>query len=188
MWSANGFKTRGTWEEVFGKGPGTDEIFMAWHFARYVNQVIEPGKAEYPLPMFVNAALIRPGYQPGQYPSAGPLFHLMDLWRAGAPKVDFLAPDIYLLSFAEWCRKFHRSGNPLFIPKIAPAPVDSVNAFYAIGHHDAINFSPVAIESLDEATRDSLTQSYEVLAQLSPLIWVIIYLTHMRFGCKVLPP
>src|SRR4029434_6656271 len=61
LWSANGFKTRGTWEEVFGPGPKTDEIFMAWHFARYTNRVAELGKAEYPLPMFVNAALIRPG-------------------------------------------------------------------------------------------------------------------------------
>jgi len=66
VWSANGFKTGGTWEEVFGKGATTDEIFMAWHFARYVNRVTEAGKTEYPLPMFVNAALIRPGYQPGQ--------------------------------------------------------------------------------------------------------------------------
>jgi len=89
VWAANGFKTRGTWEEVFGRGPGTDEIFLAWYFACYVNRVAEAGKAEYPLPMYVNAALIRPGYQPGQYPSAGPLPHLMDVWRAGAPKIDF---------------------------------------------------------------------------------------------------
>jgi beta-galactosidase GanA len=170
VWSANGFKTRGTWEEVFGKGLGADEIFMAWHFARYVNKVAELGKAEYPLPMYVNAALIRPGYQPGQYPSAGPLFHLMDVWRAGAPKVDFLSPDIYFLSFAEWCRKFHRSGNPLFIPEIAPNPLDSVNALYAVGQHDAIGFSPFSIESLDEATSKPLTESYDVLAQLAPVI------------------
>jgi beta-galactosidase GanA len=170
VWSANGFKPRGMWEEVFGKGPGTDEIFMAWHFARYVNQVIEVGKAEYPLPMFVNAALIRPGYQPGQYPSAGPLFHLMDVWRAGAPNVDFLAPDIYFSSFAEWSRKFHRSGNPLFIPEIAPGPLNSVQAFYAIGEHDAIGFSPFAIESLDESTRNAITDGYDILTQLAPLI------------------
>ena len=169
-WDANGFKTRGTWEEVFGKGPGTDEIFMAWHFARYVNRVAELGKAEYPLPMFVNAALIRPGYQPGQYPSAGPLFHIMDVWRAGAPRVDFLSPDIYFSSFAEWCRKFHRSGNPLFIPEIAPSPLNSVQAFYAIGQHDAIGFSPFSIESLDEATGKSLMDSYGAIAQLAPLI------------------
>ncbi|HEX9425692.1 MAG TPA: DUF5597 domain-containing protein [Pyrinomonadaceae bacterium] len=169
-WAANGFKTHGTWEEVFGKGPGTDEIFMAWHFARYVNRVAELGKAEYPLPMFVNAALIRPGYQPGQYPSAGPLFHIMDVWRAGAPKVDFLSPDIYFSGFAEWCRKFHRSGNPLFIPEIAPSPLNSVQSFYAIGQHDAIGFSPFSIESLDEATGNSLMDSYDAIGQLAPLI------------------
>jgi beta-galactosidase GanA len=170
VWAANGFKTQGTWEEVFGKGLGTDEVFMAWHFARYVNRVAELGKAEYPLPMFVNAALIRPGYQPGQYPSAGPLFHIMDVWRAGAPKVDYLSPDIYFSSFAEWCRKFHRSGNPLFVPEIAPSPLNSVQAFYAIGQHDAIGFSPFSIESLDEATGKSLTDGYDVIAQLAPLI------------------
>jgi len=170
VWAANGFKIHGSWEEVFGKGSGTDEIFMAWHFARYVNRVAELGKAEYALPMFVNAALIRPGYQPGQYPSAGPLFHIMDVWRAGAPKVDFLSPDIYFSSFAEWCRKFHRSGNPLFVPEIAPSTLNSVQAFYAIGQHDAIGFSPFSIESLDEATGKSLMDSYDAIGQLAPLI------------------
>ncbi len=169
-WAANGFKSRGTWEEIFGKGAATDEIFMAWYFARYVNRVTDAGKSEYALPMFVNAALIRPGYQPGQYPSAGPLPHLMDIWRAGAPKIDFLSPDIYFQNFAEWVRKYQRSGNPLFIPEALPGPVDSVNALYAIGQHDAIGFSPFSVESLDEATSDSLKQSYDLLTQLTPLI------------------
>jgi beta-galactosidase GanA len=170
VWAANGFNTRGTWEEIFGKGPGTDEIFMAWHFARYVNRVTELGKAEYPLPMFVNAALIRPGYQPGQYPSAGPLPHIMDVWRAGAPKIDFLSPDIYFPNFAEWTRKYHRSGNPLFIPEAMPGPFNGVDVLYATGQHDAIGFSPFSIESLDEATSRSLASSYDMLRQLSPLI------------------
>src|SRR5260370_11006421 len=38
VWAANNFKTQGNWEEIFGRGPGTDEIFMAWYFARYVNR------------------------------------------------------------------------------------------------------------------------------------------------------
>ena len=170
VWGANGFKTRGTWEEIFGKGPGTDEIFMAWYFARFSNRVTEAGKAEYALPMFVNAALIRPGHQPGQYPSAGPLPHLMDVWRAGGPKIDFLAPDIYFQNFAEWVRKYDRSGNPVFIPEAMPGPVDSVNALYAIGQHNAIGFSPFSIDSLDEETTTAVTQTYDILNQLSPLI------------------
>jgi beta-galactosidase GanA len=170
VWAANGFKTRGTWEEVFGKGPGTDEIFMAWYFARYVNRIAELGKAEYPLPMFVNAALIRPGYQPGQYPSAGPLPHIMDVWRAGAPKIDFLAPDIYFPNFAEWVRKYHRSGNPLFVPEIMAGPLNAVQVLYAIGQHDAMGFSPFSIESLDEVTSKSLADSYDLVRQLTPLL------------------
>jgi len=169
-WAATNFKSRGMWEEVFGPGVGTDEIFMAWHFARYSNRVVELGKAEYPLPMFVNAALIRPGHQPGQYPSAGPLPHLMDIWRAGAPQIDFLAPDIYFTNFAEWCRKYHRSGNPLFIPEAILGPLSAVNAFYAVGQHDAIGFSPFSIESAAEPTRSLLAGGYDILAQLAPMI------------------
>ena len=64
VWKAGGFKTSGTWEEIFGSGIGTEEIFMAWFYARYIDNVAAAGKAEYPLPMFVNAALIRPGLSP----------------------------------------------------------------------------------------------------------------------------
>ncbi len=169
VWAATNFKTRGTWEEVFGPGVSTDEIFMAWHFARYANRVAELGKAEYPLPMFVNAALIRPGYQPGQYSSGGPLPHLMDVWRAGAPQIDFLSPDIYFTNFADWCRKYHKSGNPLFIPEAILGPLSAVNALYAIGQHDAIGFSPFSIESVAEPARSLLAGSYDVLTQLAPL-------------------
>lgn len=169
VWSANGFKTSGTWEEVFGQGLTTDEIFMAWYFGRYVNQVAEAGKAEYPLPMYVNAALIRPNYKPGQYPSAGPLPHLMDVWRAAAPQIDFVAPDIYFPNFKEWCQKYHRSGNPLFVPEAGRGAENPVNAFYAIGCHDAMGFSPFGIDSASEES--SLADAYEVLAQMSPLIF-----------------
>ncbi|MEJ2616710.1 MAG: beta-galactosidase, partial [Ignavibacteriaceae bacterium] len=106
LWEKNGFKTKGSWEEIFGRSLNTDEIFMAWNYAEYANYVAGAGKKEYPLPMYVNAALIRPGYKPGQYPSGGPLPHLMDIWKAAAPDIDFLAPDIYFQNFAEWIAKF----------------------------------------------------------------------------------
>jgi beta-galactosidase GanA len=170
VWEAAGFKTSGTWEEVFGLGLGTDEIFMAWHYACYINSVIEAGKAEYALPMFVNAALIRPNYTPGQYPSAGPLPHLLDVWRAGGPQIDFFSPDIYFSNFAQWCHKYHRSGNPLFIPEAKKDTQSAVNAFYAIGQHDAIGFSPFGIDSIEDTEDEQLAKSYEVLSQLAPLI------------------
>ncbi len=170
VWEAAGFKTSGTWEEVFGPGLGTDEIFMAWHYARYVNRIIETGKAEYPLPMYVNAALVRPNYQPGRYPSAGPLPHIMDIWRAGSPAIDFLAPDIYFPNFAEWCAKYQRSGNPLFIPEAGRGAESAANVFYALGQHDAMGFCPFSIESTGDPANEPLAKSYRVLAQLAPLI------------------
>jgi hypothetical protein len=94
----------------------------------------------------------------------------MDVWRAGAPAIDFLAPDIYFQNFAEWVRKYDRSGNAVFIPEALPGPIDSVNAMYAIGQHNAIGFSPFAIDTLDEETTNKVTESYDLLTQLTPLI------------------
>lgn len=44
----------GTWTQVFGQGPRTDELFMAYHYAKYVNHVAAAGKQEYPLPHYTN--------------------------------------------------------------------------------------------------------------------------------------
>ena len=174
IWDAAGAKRSGTWEEVFGKGPLTEDLFMAWHYARYVNSVAGAGKAEYSLPMFVNAALIRPNYQPGQYNSGGPLPHSLDLWRAGAPAVDFFSPDIYFDNFAEWSQRYRRDWNPLFIPEAVPGVTGAANAFYAVGQLQAIGFSPFAIDGIqrDKSTEESaeLTASYAILARLSPLM------------------
>jgi beta-galactosidase GanA len=45
VWEAAGFKTSGTWEEVFGKSAVTDGIFMAWHISRYIGRVAEAAPA-----------------------------------------------------------------------------------------------------------------------------------------------
>ncbi len=169
-WNAAGGKTSGTWAEVFGTSPAGEEIFMAWHFGLYVQHVTAAGKAELPLPMFVNAALIRPGYQPGQYPSAGPLPHLIDVWRAAAPAVDFIAPDIYFTNFSYWAQAYTRSGNPLFIPEALRSPEASVNALYAFGQLDAIGFCPFAIEGNTEPAAGYLAASFDFVRQLTPLI------------------
>jgi beta-galactosidase GanA len=168
-WSGTGSNRSGSWEEVFGKGVATDEIFMAWHFARYTNAVAQAGKKEYPLPMYVNAALIRPGYKPGQYPSAGPLPHLMDVWKAGAPQIDLFAPDIYFPMFAEWVGKFDRNGNAMFVPEVDRRQ-SVANAFYVIGRHNAMGYCPFSIESVDDPEHSQFRKGYDVLRQLTPMI------------------
>ncbi|HOC24214.1 MAG TPA: DUF5597 domain-containing protein [bacterium] len=175
-WEKQGSPVRGNWETLFGIGPATDEFFMAWHFARYTDEVARAGKAEYPLPMYVNAALIRPGYQPGQYPSAGPLPHLIDIWRAGAPQIDFLAPDIYFRNFREWAVQYDVPGNPLFIPEVGNDQ-SPANAFYAIGEHDAMGYSPFSVEDLADPGRNPLSRAYALLRQLQPLL-----ITHQGKG------
>ena len=177
-WEASGGKESGTWTEVFGKDPLTEDLFMAWHYARYINAVAATGKAEYALPMFANAALIRPNYQPGQYNSGGPLPHSLDLWRAGAPTLDFFSPDIYFDNFADWSQKYHRPGNPLFIPEAIAGSAGAANVFYAIGQLHAIGFSPFAVDGTQSARSSerpdemnaTLAASYAILQQLAPLV------------------
>ena len=169
-WRAAGGRRSGSWSEVFGDTPAAEEIFMAWHFGRYTDHVAAAGKAERALPMFVNAALIRPGHQPGQYPSAGPLPHLFDVWRAAAPSIDLLSPDIYFPNFVEWTRRFKQPGNPLFIPEAMRNQEASVNGLYAFGAHDAIGFAPFGIEQIGELQGQYLAGSFDLVRQLEPLL------------------
>jgi hypothetical protein len=189
VWGAAGFKTSGTWEEVFGAGPGkADEVFMAWNYSRYVNKVAEAGKAEYPVPMYVNAWIVQPEDKgPGDYPSGGPQDHMHDIWRAGGPRIDMLSPDIYLPNFDELVTRYSRNGNPLFIPESSANAGGAANAFYAIGQRNAIGYSPMGIDqsarmvagrpgsgSPAEAPADIATlpfpKAFKVLGELSPLI------------------
>lgn len=168
-WKNAGYRHSGTWTEVFGESTATDEFFMAWYFGRYANYVAEAGKREYPLPMYVNAALIRPGWKPGQYPSAGPLPHLMDIWKAAAPSIDFLAPDIYFPTFKEWCDKFYKPDNQFFIPECQNTQ-SVANAYYAIAQDNVMGYSPFSIESVPDPSNNQISQGYEVLRELTPLI------------------
>ncbi len=114
-----------------------------------VNAVVQAGKSDYPLPMFVNAALIHPDDPPGRYNSGGPLPHSFDIWKVGGPHIDFVAPDIYFTNFSEREELYTRAGNPLFIPETYGDARGAANAFYAYGKLDSIGFCQFAIESLD---------------------------------------
>ena len=147
-WEAAGAKTSGTWEEVFGKAPYTDEIFMAWNYARYVGRVAAAGKAEYSVPMYVNTWCSMGDRPPGTYPSGGPLPHVADPWKVGAPAIDFRSPDLHSLNFSDWVNWYHPTSDfPLFIPEAFHA-TGHYNIFYVMGQHDGIGFSPFGIDEL----------------------------------------
>jgi hypothetical protein len=172
LWAANGSKTSGAWEEVFGQSKVTDGIFMAWHFSRYIGLVAAAGKAEYPIPMFVNAALYGVGNGPQPASGGRPWDLVMDVWKAGAPQIDMLSPDIYGEGdFAAFCAKYTQSGNPLFIPETGGGPTVAPRALYAFGRFNAIGFSPFGIDREDRlGNSPDLAALYDLLSRMSPLI------------------
>jgi hypothetical protein len=196
VWAANGYKASGTWEQVFGPGKPaslelpvstnieylglirhnaewlklswpSDEIFMAWNYSRLLEKVITAGKAEYNIPMFVNTWLqSRDEAWPGTYPSGGPLPEVHDIWRAGAPDMDILAPDIHIEYFDDVCERYLRGGNPLFIPETS---TNAPNALMAVGKYNSIGFSPFGVDSTRPIPPE-LATTYGILNQLAPLI------------------
>lgn len=166
-WARQNHRQSGTWEEVFGAGPATDEIFMAWGFGSYVERVARAGQAEYKLPMFANAWLgPQPGAtKPGDYPSGGPVPRVMDVWKAAAPSLSLLAPDIYIEDFNGVLADYKRPNNPIFIPE---AKFNAGNLFVAIGQHDAVGFNPFGIE--DNKDDDEVFKAYAALNGMTDLI------------------
>ena len=199
LWAANGSKTSGTWTEVFGPGKPAgmaipvrtlvpplseqehetgwrnlhwpvDEIFMAWNYAHYVGYVAAAGKKEYDIPMYVNAWLQQRDHAwPGTYPSGGPVPQVHDLWRAGAPAIDILAPDLYVPEFEELCGRFIRSGNPLFIPESGASARGVANAIWAFGSANGIGYSPFGVDRLAGSDLE-LASGYKAIDQIAPLI------------------
>ena len=172
LWAAAGYRTTGSWAEVFGDNPSAEEAFMAWHYAKYINKIAEEGKKYYPLPMFVNAWIVQPeDLGPGDYPSGGPQAHVLDIWRAGAPSIDLFSPDIYLPNFDDITALYTRSGNALFIPESRGDVQGAANSFYAIGQHNAIGYSPFGIDGrTNDAVAAPMAKAYSVLEGLSQQI------------------
>ncbi len=169
-WAAQNFTTQGNWENMFGKSLETDEIFQAWFYAKYVGNVAAAGKSIYNIPMYVNAALNYRNVKPGQYPSAGPLPQVMDIWKAAAPAINMLSPDFYNPYFIHYCDLFVRQNNTFFIPEIRFENDDAAKVFSAIGHYKSLGFSPFSIESTEHPKDEPIAKSYEILHQLSPFI------------------
>jgi hypothetical protein len=169
-WAANGMKTKGTWTEIFGDDIYTDEIFMAWHYAMYVERMAQIARGIYDVPLYVNAAMNSRGRRPGEYPSAGPLAHLKDVWHAAAPSVDFLSPDLYDNGFKDWVAKYDLEDNPLFIPETKHMQNNGVRAFYVFGEHDAMGISPFAIEDGSAEQGTPFVEGYRKLREMMPLI------------------
>lgn len=136
------------WTEVFGAD--AEEFFHAWSVARYIEQVAAAGKAVYPLPLYANAALrdpLNPG-RPPSYESGGPTDNVIPIWKAAAPSIDLVAPDIYMSDSARHLKVldlYRRPDNALFVPETGNSPAYARYFFAALGRQ-AIGFSPFGMD------------------------------------------
>ncbi|MFL6601551.1 MAG: DUF5597 domain-containing protein [Steroidobacteraceae bacterium] len=141
-------KNPGTWVQVFGKD--ADEFFHAWSIASYIQQVAAAGKAEYPLPLYVNAALRDP-LKPGSadtYASGGPTDNVLDIWKAAAPALDLIAPDIYMPEYEKYTKVldlYQRPDNALFVGETGNTGAYPRYLFSTLGHQ-GIGFSPFGLD------------------------------------------
>lgn len=136
-----------TWRAAFGSD--ADVFFHAWAVARYVGQVAAAGKAVYPIPLYVNAALRDPFKgTPGTYESGGPTDNVIPIWKAEAPAINILAPDIYMLdtpTYLKVLELYHRPDNALFIPETAGTPHAARFIFSAL-ELQAIGYAPFGMD------------------------------------------
>ena len=168
-WDANGAKTAGTWAEVFGDNDRADEIFMAWHYAKFIQTVTARGKQAYDIPMYVNTWLAGDDTTPGNFPSGGPEPWVVDVWRAAGTALDLYAPDLYDPNFMLWCKRYHRAGNPLYMPETRGGEAGAANVFYALGEEAGMGFSPFGIDS-ELNPKGELAESYHALEAVAPMI------------------
>ena len=178
---ALGLKKNGTWTEIFGTDDYADEKFMAWHYACYLEHLAKAARRIHDMPLYVNAAMNSRGRKPGEYPSAGPLAHLADIWKTGAPSIDILAPDIYDTGFKSWASQYAiplrpqdggKVKNRLFIPESRCCENSGVRALYTFGEHQALGFSPFAIDQASPKETESVTQAYALMKQIVNCKWL----------------
>lgn len=148
-----------------------DEVFMAYYYAKYVDRLAQTARSIYNIPLYVNAAMNSRGRKPGEYPSAGPLAHLADIWHLAAPHIDILAPDIYDTGFKGWAGQYDMGKeNPLFIPESRCCSNSGVRALYVFGAHEAVGFSPFAIDQSSSEDTEQVSKAYGILHKLSSLL------------------
>ena len=140
--------TSANWQQGFGDD--AEEFFHAWFVARYIEQIAAAGKAIYPLPLYVNAALRNPFQTTHEhnYETGGATDNVIPIWKVAAPSIDLVAPDIYMEGSAEYLKildLYERPDNAMFVPETGQSPAYSRYFFAALGHQ-AIGFSPFGLD------------------------------------------
>jgi beta-galactosidase GanA len=140
---------RGTWTEVFGEF--AEQAFTSWHMARYTDEIAAAGKAVKALPMYCNASLADPFDAKAAIGTAtgGPQWNMIDVWKAAAPHIDVVAPDIYNRdprAYLAYLDHYARPDNALMIPETGNA-ADYARFFWAALGKGAIGFAPFGMDA-----------------------------------------
>jgi beta-galactosidase GanA len=185
----------GTWSQAFGKR--ADQYFNAWHVARYLNEIAAAGKAVLDLPMYANAALSDPFSEEGaQYgASGGPNWNVITVWKAAAPHLDLVAPDIYdrdEKKYVAWLDHYRRLDNPLFVPETGNAE-DYARFLWPTLGRGAIGWAPFGMDGtgysnfplgakqLDAATLEAFASKYRLLRPVAR-DWARLAFEHPTWG------
>jgi hypothetical protein len=177
-------KKSGMWSEVFGGS--ADEAFEAWTQARYIEEIAKAGKREFPIPLYCNVWLAYPPAElperhisiPGiGYPSGGPVQTILPIWKAAAPSVDVIGPDIYnsdVSFYLSVLDTYSRPDNALWIPETGSGDAFAPFFFAALGR-GAIGFSPFGIDWTGWNLRKSSVpkahaENYELLGPMNRTI------------------
>jgi len=140
-----------SWTRAFGRD--ADEYFQVWHVARFIGEVAAAGKAVYPLPLYVNGSIrdpVDPGWPP-HYQVGGPNDNVFELWKAAAPAVDILSPDIYIADTEKYLKVldlYARPDNPLFVPETIGFGAFPRFLFAALGR-GAVGYAPFGIDETE---------------------------------------
>jgi len=145
-------KTPGSWAQVFGP-QFAEEAFTTYYMAKFINAVAQAGKDAYPLPMCLNVWIGGPGNnafgRPGDsYPSGGGQAHTLDLWKATAPAIDVIAPDIYdrsAVNYRKLLSDYARPDNPLLLVETGEGKEYARYCFMAFGEYSAIGFAQFGV-------------------------------------------
>lgn len=172
-------KGEGSWAELFGTSAYTDELFMAYHYATYVEKIAVAGRQAYDIPLFTNAWLPKPGTSdasgnvasgggmPGEYPSGGPHPKMLDVWRHLTPTLDFISPDIYDADYTQICRWYSENGQPFLIPEQRRDEYGLRRIWEAVGRFGALAAVPFGVDTLQAETA-GITSHYELLSFVAP--------------------
>jgi hypothetical protein len=145
----------GSWKAVYGDY--ADEYFHAWAIASYIEQIARAGRAVYDLPMYVNNALRDP-LEPiapwkSNFASGGPTYDVIDIYKAAAPSIDIVGPDIYHVESAKVSAhlgQFQRPDNALFVPELGNSAPYARYVYQILGR-GAIGVAPFGIDYFDYA-------------------------------------